>query len=75
MSGNILEWCWDSYQYGYSVKDKSQRNPTGPEFSRRHIVRGGTWGGMAKGCTVTKTDGFYSNHRSNAIGFRIARSF
>ena len=75
MSGNVLEWCWDSYQYGYSVKDKSQRNPTGPEFDRRHIVRGGTWGGMAKGCTVTKTDYFYSNHRSNAIGFRIARSF
>ncbi|MBA7590146.1 Serine/threonine-protein kinase Pkn1 [subsurface metagenome] len=70
MSGNVWEWCGDSFAYGY-YSSASVTNPTGPSIGGSRILRGGaysntdvrsayrSWG------NPTET---YGNH-----GFRVVR--
>lgn len=41
MSGNILEWCWDSYDKSY-YGASSYSNPAGPSSGMQRIRRGGS---------------------------------
>ncbi len=58
MSGNVAEWCWDSY---------------GAYASLRRFL-GGSWDSGADDCAVVARSGYYSDQRLGHVGFRIVRS-
>ena len=40
MSGNVYEWCWDTYA---NYTSTAQTNPTGPAYGNNKILRGGAF--------------------------------
>lgn len=46
MSGNVWEWCWDSYG---SYTAAAQNAPRGPELSIFRVLRGGSYSGNVDG--------------------------
>lgn len=73
MTGNVNEWCWDWFSWGY-YKDSPSDNPKGPESSYGRVLRGGF-------LSYTKRFGrVFFRHVRNPIerirvaGFRLARS-
>jgi len=73
MTGNVLEWCHDSYQTDYSMKS-SVSNPDLPDNSNYKTARGGSWNNLALNCRVTKRWPFYPINALDNLGFRIART-
>lgn len=74
MSGNVWEWCWDKFGLDYYKKSPAQ-NPRGPKGGISRVLRGGSWDNSASYCRTTTRHGLIPAYRSNAIGFRLARSF
>jgi formylglycine-generating enzyme len=70
MSGNVYEWCWDSYT-GYP--DGSVSDPTGPESPGNRVTRGGSWGLLARLCRSAFRSYGPQEYSSRSIGFRVAR--
>ena len=58
MSGNVREWCWDSYSYD----------------SRKRYNCGGSWSYNANRCEVGNKDWDYASGTNGILGFRIVRS-
>lgn len=81
MSGNVEEWCWDSYDYtDITLNDSAYKkdnfiiNPLGIAQSRTisdRIAKGGAWNYPAYNSGVTLRYGF--SGKSNNIGFRVVR--
>lgn len=74
MSGNLWEWCWDTYnkQY-YSVSPVS--DPKGAGFGTTKVVRGGYWGSDAVNCAVSARGVSYDpRYWYYGYGIRLARS-
>ncbi|WP_288569388.1 SUMF1/EgtB/PvdO family nonheme iron enzyme [uncultured Treponema sp.] len=46
MSGNVLEWCWDFYDYGSISSDTAATGPASG-FCFYRCLRGGSWGSTA----------------------------
>ena len=74
MSGNVWEWCDNWYTQEYSQNGKSVHpgwpfNGTSAFF--RRVLRGGSWGGTAKGCRVSYIDYDVPNYRDEYGGFRL----
>ena len=42
MSGNVVEWVGDYYEKDYYLESPGE-NPTGPEYGKRRVIRGGGW--------------------------------
>ena len=72
MSGNVGEWCADSW---YSYSSKPQENPyfTFAE-SKERIARGGGYGRETWECRVHARDYYDKNDREYGFGFRLALS-
>lgn len=75
MSGNVWEWCNDLYTKEYYNNGK-QIHPGWPfkgtySYYRR-ILRGGSWGGTAKGCRVSYIDYDFPRYKDEYGGFRLA---
>jgi len=68
MSGNIAQWCWDSYEPYATSK---QIDPQGPPTGGYHICRGGGWSSDMQGVRVAKRDRYSPSARNSLIGFRI----
>jgi formylglycine-generating enzyme required for sulfatase activity len=68
MSGNVWEWCWDSYTLNYA-KSQSQNNSTDK------VLRDGSW--FCKNNQMRCANRNYGNPtiRNNGLGFRVAASY
>ena len=70
MSGNVWEWVWDKYG-NYSSSSKT--DPVGAVESSVRVVRGGSWGNVARNARVSRRSNVYPSSRDYDIGFRVFR--
>jgi len=73
MSGNVKEWCVDSYGSNYYSKSPVN-NPQGPQSTGSRVLRGGSWNGSVDGCRVSYRS-LNVDYRSKCDGFRWVRDF
>ena len=71
MSGNVWEWCWDSYD---SISSENVIDPTGASSGSSRVYRGGSCGSIAYGCSVTHRESYYPYNREYYYGIRLART-
>ncbi len=73
MSGNVWEWCWDSYDAEYYASS-AYENPRGPEPHHNRVLRGGAWNRDQERCKVHDRGKGYLDYSAENIGFRVVRS-
>jgi formylglycine-generating enzyme required for sulfatase activity len=71
MSGNVWEWCEDSFG-PYPGYPGSHLNP--PEGTDYRTMRGGSWRSKAWDCRVSRRGQGAASTANDATGFRIAQS-
>ena len=72
MSGNVLEWCQDSFG---SYQPEEQTDPVGADKGGFRVYRGGGWNYGARFCRAANRNPGTPGTRINNLGFRLARSF
>jgi formylglycine-generating enzyme required for sulfatase activity len=70
MHGNVWEWVNDWYA---PKNPKSQIDPVGPSMGSYRVLRGGGWGGYARGCRSADRYGLSPGDRHGGLGFRLLR--
>jgi formylglycine-generating enzyme required for sulfatase activity len=73
MHGNVMEWCWDNFDFTYYTYSPSV-DPTGPETSEYRSVRGGGWWTGAGDCRSASRDYRRPQVINPYIGLRIVRN-
>ena len=68
MSGNVWEWCQD--WIGVYSGD-AQLNPQGPSSGSDRVLRGGSWGSLARYCRVSYRGSDTPMLHLNGVGFRL----
>ena len=71
MSGNLLEWVSDRYDY---YKTGPKANPPGPEKGPLRVLRGGSWDSHVIEVKTTSRRARQPGYKDWMIGFRCARS-
>ncbi|MEN0049620.1 MAG: SUMF1/EgtB/PvdO family nonheme iron enzyme [Bacteroidota bacterium] len=72
MSGNVWEWCWDTYGR-YMIDDRI--NPIGAvSTGTTQILRGGSWLGYPTDCRISTRLSDSPGSKDYDIGFRCART-
>lgn len=69
MSGNVWEWCSDSYGPYSSM---AQSNPQGAKTNPSKVLRGGCYASNAQQCRVSSRKSYYSAGKDYMTGFRLA---
>jgi formylglycine-generating enzyme required for sulfatase activity len=70
--GSVWEWTMDWYDKNY--QGSSGLDPTGPCSGSLRVLRGGSWGGSARGCRSAYRDCYDPGLRYNYLGFRLVRT-
>ena len=70
MSGNLWEWCWDSYG---ECKTLIQVNPTGDKFDLDKVLKGGSWRDSEKKCEISSLEKGYASGEYYS-SYRFCRS-
>jgi len=70
MSGNVWEWCLDTYDKDYYAKSSS-KNPKGGDKGDRKTLRGGAWFYKPTYCRSTFRSNSTPDYISFVFGFRI----
>ena len=71
MSGNVYEWCWDSYA---EYPSGHVTDPKGPQTPGNRVDRGGSWGILARLCRSAFRSYGPPRYSSRSIGFRVVRT-
>ncbi len=75
MSGNVLEWCADFYDYNRYKKQKGEvKNPKGPAQGTMRTVRGGAWNLEPWISRTTFRLGIHPNMTLVNVGFRCVKT-
>jgi len=69
MSGNVWEWCSDTYAAQYYAQSPND-NPTGPDKGPDRLARGGCWGYVPNQARSSNRDWFDTGIYTT-IGFRL----
>jgi len=72
MSGNVREWCWDTYGAYSSAPQSDPRGPSSGGSNR--VRRGGSWSDDAQICRAAQRGINGPGDRDNNLGLRPARS-
>jgi len=73
MSGNVLEWVWDTYDSdAYKRGDVS--DPIVDVSGPRRVYRGGGWSDGARYSRVSGRNGSNASYRYDSLGFRFLRT-
>lgn len=67
MSGNVWEWCYDSYRY---YDGSEQKNPVNSNGEQK-VIRGGGYKNTPSYCRSTYRGHKYYNESADNIGFRL----
>ena len=69
MSGNVMEWCWDTWDAMSEVLD-----PTGRTGFDARSIRGGAWNTYSVNTKVVARNSHNPRQRGNYMGFRVAKT-
>jgi formylglycine-generating enzyme required for sulfatase activity len=72
MTGNVWEWCLDSYD-PFAYRLHSKNNPVVTQKGSLRVFRGGSWYTEEFGCSVTNRAGIFSGNLDTGIGLRLVR--
>ena len=74
MHGNVWEWCSDGFAEDYYERFVNQIavDPTGPKEAADRVIRGGSWGRVARSCRAAFRGWDEPEDRNRYLGFRVA---
>lgn len=70
MHGNVWEWCSDWYG---DYPEKTVKDSDGTLLGSLHVIRGGCWGSIARGCRAAFRGENLSSDCGDGVGLRLAR--
>ncbi len=74
MSGNVWEWCKDSYSWKYYIEKGENSGVNMGAGGNYRVIRGGAWDNEASTCRVTNRDRDMPESKKGNLGFRLVYS-